>query len=277
MSEDGSSVVSDPVDEVAMFVTDGTLYGHVRPHWFKRLISFRRPEDKRQKNPYSPVLEVRYALNDSRSKFLVVALDFERLFAPIVSIENPQGKGVILTMQEWTRLMHSDWTVTVRNHMDVPSYRARNTYTSRHEFRCAMVEGKPGIQISPLRGEGGYCFMGQVTWERLIAMAPMIHAYLRQLQRESTHIVDDVYRLVVKHALGALQTGEKSLSQIKGQLISNLPLGGMGPRTTEYNPYNARLIQELSCLHGDMTASMIVSVVKEGGINSLSSYVPTGA
>lgn len=230
---------------------------------FKQLLAQRHGDAvKPTRARYTPVLEVRYPLNTSRSKFIAMGLDFEREFAPFVSIENALGRGVILTAKECRQLLANTWVDTVDSHMRSPSYTVRTFYTSRHEFRCSMTEGSAGIMISPLQGEGGYTCLGKVTWDRLRDLTPVISLVLASLERESFHVQTSVWNLLMKHAHLATLSGHTSLEQIKSSLTTELPTYHLNQ--AEFHYQDAQLRCELGGVYCDMTANLILHIIANG-------------
>ena len=139
-------------------------------------------EGDKEMGRYTAIMEHSIPLNSSKSKKIVMGLDFQRGLMPFVSIENSKSRGVVLTLDEYSTLYDPEWSSIVNSHMAKPSYQVNTKYTKNHEFRCGMVEGKPVLQISPLNGRGGYVYIGEATWRNLRVMCRLIEAYLQELR-----------------------------------------------------------------------------------------------
>ncbi|XP_052122305.1 uncharacterized protein LOC127749183 [Frankliniella occidentalis] len=143
----------------------------------------------KKKPRYTAILDMTVPLNASKSKKIVMGIDLDRGLLPFVSIENSQGHGVTLTFQEFEQLCCLTWRCSVAEHMENPSYTVRTKYSAFHEYRCAIAEGKPVVQISPLHGEkGGYVYLGQNTWETLWKRARMFYAYMADIEARMAHL-----------------------------------------------------------------------------------------
>lgn len=235
-----------------------------RPAWFMDLFAHRRlPTEKTPKNGYSPVLETRCALNQSGSKFIVLGLDYERELAPFASIENPQGRGVLLTMQELKELLHEPWCEMVREHMDTPSYRVRTTYTDRHEMRCTMTDGYPAVQISPLGGEhtSGFVILGRASWEGLIHLRSFVLGLAKALDKESMDAEKTVKAMVDEQSWVSVAVFRAdTLHDIKFALDAMYH----DQLTSEGFHFNAhRLRMEMVYRYPDLTASMVLQGMRK--------------
>ncbi|XP_052129502.1 uncharacterized protein LOC113215659 [Frankliniella occidentalis] len=169
-----TSWTTGTTDERDRWYNDATMWCHK--------LALEGAPDNVKKPRYSAILELTLPLNASKSKRIVMGIDLERGLLPFVSIENAQSKGVVLTLREFELLFGFEWKISVNAHMKNPSYQVRNTYTEFHEYRCSMADSKPVVQISPLKGKGGYVYLGEATWNALNSMSRLIFGYVEDLR-----------------------------------------------------------------------------------------------
>lgn len=227
------------------------------------MLVHRRGPERPQTVAYTAVGSVNYPLNPSRSKFIVVGLDYERQLAPFVSIENKKGYGPVLTPAEFRKLLLPAWLDIVDEHMTTPAYHVRVMYTQRHEVRCAMADNKPAVQITPINATGrtGYTYLGETSWEALKLLEPLVLRHLEQLEKQSVAMPGVMFKLIGELAFqcGALNYNEP------GVIRQNLPSLYKHNKNVDGVDFSDTLLKlELVRLYPDFTTGMVFQALRKG-------------
>ncbi|KAJ1521821.1 hypothetical protein ONE63_003456 [Megalurothrips usitatus] len=266
-STESSTPEHDSVGELKSDILGflSTADGHpaprqARPDWVGKLWDARRSGEEPQKCRYSSMMGVRYPINPSSTKFIVMGLDFERQLVPFVSIENTVGQGVYLSVGELKELVEGKWCSDVMEHMKAPSYKVNTHYTTRHEFRCTMLRGKPCVQITPLKGLGGFICIGEASWTGLKSLESVVRKYTYELMELSLRLPGDLKVYLERLESIREQLNFKTVEDIKNRmsLIYELFIMSAGSFTEE------RLKHEFVALYPDMITRMIFQVMTSG-------------
>ncbi|XP_052133551.1 uncharacterized protein LOC113210117 isoform X1 [Frankliniella occidentalis] len=243
-----------------------------RPQWLTQLLKHRRRTTAKWSPRYNALLEMRFALNFSKSKYLVMGLDYEREFAPFVSIENGKGRGVVLATKELFELNEPAWLQSVEEHFKDPSYQVRTRCTKRHELRCGMHDGKACVQISPLVGKGGYICLGESTWRTLVNLYSFAEKYLALIHLIRQDLPPYLMRLLSTLAYecgGHERTTLESIKDFLPQLFGvhvDVEINPFLNRETlqSANFLEAQFFSELLFVYPEMTSQLILYTLKKG-------------
>ncbi|XP_052127779.1 uncharacterized protein LOC127750345 [Frankliniella occidentalis] len=215
---------------------------------------------------YMGLLEMRIPLNTSKSKFIVMGLDYSRELAPFVSLENVQGKGVLLTTDEFYDLSMGTWAVAVDMHLKKPSYKHKTKTSTRVELKLSMLPGsKPCVQVELIEGRDstGFIYLGEVSWKTLINLRTFINQYIDLLHEVRGSLAPYFNKLLNTWAYMCCKFERQDAEDIK-KLIQSKKAFTKRTFTVDVNPFaklapfaEKQFINELLFVYPYMTAPLL--------------------